>query len=117
MCRGVWMGKGSTSSRRCMRISCPFIRRSGDNCKSSFFIRTSQYSVKKNSLACAGVVVLVNRSDGSVVEDSETGGSGNMCLGAVCGEENADWERAVSDSLLCMSSHVRMQACVTSDID
>ena len=57
-----------------MHIGCPFIRRSGDNCRSSFFIRTSLYSLKNSSLAGAGVVVLVNGSDGSVVVGGEAGG-------------------------------------------
>ena len=65
------MAKGFASSRRCMRISCPFIGRRGDNCKYSFFIKTLLYSLKKNFLACAGVVVLENGSDGSVAEDGE----------------------------------------------
>ena len=64
--------------------------------------------IKKNSLACAGVVVLVNGSDGAVEEDGETSGV-NMCLGAARGEESADWGRAVS--LSCMSLHARMHAC------
>ena len=96
-----------------MCIGCSFIGRSGDNCKPSFFIRKSLYSLKRNSLACVGVVVLLNGSDGSQVEDGKTGG-GDTCLGAAHGEESEDWGSAVL--LSCIYSHTYMRACVTSDI-
>lgn len=71
ICQGVWMANGLASSLRCMRIGGQFIEHSVDECRVSFFIRKSLYSSKKNSLACAGVVVSLNGSVKSLVGEDE----------------------------------------------
>ncbi|MPC71273.1 hypothetical protein E2C01_065545 [Portunus trituberculatus] len=71
------------------------------------------YSRKKNSLACAGVVVLSNGSAWSMV-GGESEGGGDVWLRAALVKETGAW--GIDTLPLRFSSLARIRECITCDI-